>query len=362
MMRLRCPMPTLRLPKLPRPGAVALTLSLAVSGAGMFTVSSPARATAYAASIDPPRGFGYTIGDVITERVMLAAAGRDAGNVEPPSSGRIDLWLERRPARVETDREGRRWLVLDYQIVNAPRSLTQIALPALSLRTRGGDVLRLDAWPITVGPIVSDTAVAPIGIAAGGAGAAQIVAAGQGRERAVLSGASWAMQPDRTASPIALAPIRRRIGYALACLLSTFAGWLSWWVWRNQRDAAHMPFARGWRQIRSLRAPGARADVDADADAAADAAWRIIHRALNETAGQVINLHSLSQLFARAPWLLPMQPQLEAFYERSDARFFAVSNEAAGGTRAEPSSQSGSDAALVALLRALFRAERRRDR
>lgn len=358
MMRPRCRMPTQRSPKLPRSGTIALTLTLAqaLAGAGTLTVSFPARATAYAASIDPPRGFGHTIGDVVTERVLLAAAGREVRNVEPPSSGRIDLWLERRPARVETDREGRRWLVLDYQIVNAPRSLTQIALPALSLRTRGGDLLQLGAWPITVGPIISDAVAAPVDIDSAGAGVAQIVAAGQGREPTALSSASPAMQPDRGASPIPLSPIVWRIGYALACLLSTLACWLAWWIWRNHRDAAQLPFARGWRRMRSLCASRAPADADADA------AWHIVHRALNETAGQVINMHSLSRLFAHAPWLLPMQPELESFYERSDARFFAVSSEPGGRPSAESASRPGADAALVALLRALFRAERRRHR
>ncbi len=360
MMRPRARMLTLRLPKPPRSGTVALTLTLmitlAVAGTGMLAVSYPAHAIAYVASIDPPRGFGYTLGDVVTERVLLAAAGHEVRNVEQPSSGRIDLWLERRPARVETDREGRRWLVLDYQIVNAPRSLTQIALPALSLRTRGGDVLQLGAWPVTVGPIISDTVVAAVDIASAGARAAQIVAAGQGRDPAPLFGASPAMQPDRGASPIPLAPIMRRIGYALVCLFSTLAGWLGWWVWRNRRDAAQLPFARGWRRMRTLCASRAPAEVDADA------AWHIVHRALNETAGQVINMHTLSRLFARAPWLLSMQPQLEAFHERSDARFFAVSSGPAGLPCAELSSRAGSDAALVALLRTLFRAERRRHR
>lgn len=358
MMRPRARMLTLRLPKPPRSRTVALALTLAVAGTGMLAVSYPAHATAYVASIDPPRGFGYTIGDVVTERVLLAAAGHEVRNVEQPSSGRIDLWLERRPARVETDREGRRWLVLDYQIVNAPRSLTQIALPALSLRTRGGDVLQLGAWPVTVGPLISDTVVAAADIASAGAQAAQIVTAGQGRDPAALLGASPAMQPDRGAAPIPLAPIMRRIGYALACLFSTLAGWLAWWVWRNRRDAAQLPFARGWRRMRTLCASRALADGNADADAA----WHIVHRALNETAGQVINMHTLSRLFARAPWLLSMQPQLEAFYERSDARFFAVSSEPAGQPCAESSSRAGSDAALVALLRTLFRAERRRYR
>lgn len=326
------------------PLASVAAFVLAIAGAAALTVPSPVAAAVYAARIDGPRSFGYTIGDVMTERVLLAAAGRDVGDVEPPASGRVDLWLERRPARVETDRGGRRWLVLDYQIANAPRSLQRIALPALSLRTGRGDVLQAGAWPISVGPIVPDTTAAPAGVGA----------ASGDNETAAVSGAAPAMQPDRGPPSIPLAPIVRRFGFALACLLLTLAGWLAWWVGRNRRDAARLPFARGWLQMRALCAPGAVTQ--------ADGAWRIIHRALNETAGQVIHMRSLSALFACAPWLLPMRPELERFYARSNARFFEVPTESADGTSAGPPVGAERDAALVALLHGLFRAERRRHR
>ncbi len=341
-----------RLPARSRAAGVALMFAMASTA--LIACSDRAAAATYAARIDAPRAFGHTIGDVMSERVLLVAAGRDVGNVEPPASGRIDLWLERRPARVEADRSGRRWLVLDYQITNAPRSLTQIALPALSLRIGGGDVLQADAWPISVGPIIADTGIAPTGIAAAGSGAVGIDVSEQANEPLAVSGATLAMQQDRGVAPLPLAPIKQRIGYALAGLVSTLAGWLAWWLWRNHRDAAQLPFARGWRQMRARCASGAPIP--------ADAAWRIVHRALNETAGQVIHRHSLSRLFARAPWLAPMQPQLEQFYERSQAQFFVVATEADDRASAAPPARPGSDAALAALLLTLSRAERRRHR
>lgn len=333
---------------LPRAVALVLTIGTAAS----VVVSHDVAAATYLAQIDVPRAFGYTIGDVATERVLLAAAGHDVRDVAPPSSGRIDLWLERRPGRVETDAQGRRWLVIDYQITNAPRVLTQIALPALSLRAGNGEVLQVGAWPIGVGPIVPDTTVAPADAISTEARTPPAGAAGPENGLAVAAGAS--MQPDRGAQPIELAPIARRFGYALACLVATLAGWMGWWLWRNRRDAAQLPFARGWRQMRSLSASGAFVH--------ADAPWHIVHRALDETAGQVVHRHSLSRLFARAPWLAPMQPQLEHFYEHSAARFFAVSSQAADRSAPDGPSQQGPDATVVALLRVLFLAERERHR
>ena len=70
------------------------------------------------------------------------------GDIPPtalPSSGRVGIWLERRPSRMETGADRHRWLVLDYQVTNAPQTLTTIELPALTLNLRSGPPLRIDA-------------------------------------------------------------------------------------------------------------------------------------------------------------------------------------------------------------------------
>jgi mxaA protein len=297
-----------------RPGplrdAVIATMFVVVLTSAVGAIAAPL----IPASVEQPRAFGYVLGDVLTQRVLLQSGGRDAGAVALPSVGRIGIWLERRPARLESDAEGRRWLVIDYQITNAPQTLTEIALPALTLTSESGAVLQVAEWPVSVGPL---TSWATFG-----------------------KGDLQALRPDREASLVQLAPIRRRIGWALGLLAMTLLTWLSWWQWRNQREAARLPFARAWRQMQRLPAP----DIDADA-----AAWLCLHRALNETAGQVVHASSLSSLFVRAPHLRPLQPQLEHFYRHSAVRFFA----------AAPAS---SRFPLLDLCRKLYRAEKRQQR
>lgn len=297
-------------------GSVCALAGVPVPGAAATDVA------AVAAHVDEPRAFGYTIGDVLSQRVRLAAGGHRGApdEVVMPSGGRVGVWLERLPARIETAADGSRWLVLAYQVTNAPSALTQTALPALELRTHAGNVLRVPAWPISIGPLAPDAAF------------------GAGRLAA--------MQPDRGPAPLALAPIERRIAIGLACLAATLIAWLGWWVWRNRREAAGLPFARAWRELRRQGAASGGED--------ADAAWRIVHRSLNETAGFVVHLSSLPGLFARAPWLQPLRPQLEQFYLRSEARFFSL-------TRDELPTLGASDASpptLAALTRALYRAEK----
>lgn len=294
-------------------------MAATVAGVWMMPSSGdaaePASSPATLATVEQPRAFGHTVGDVLTQRVLLQSGGHDVGSVAPPSVGRIDIWLERRPVRFETDSEGRRWMVIDYQIVNGAQTLTKIALPALSLTSASGATLQVAEWAASVGPLTAASAF------------------GEGDLKP--------LRPDRLAPMLPTAPLRRQLGFALGLLIVTLLAWLGWWLWRTRRESARLPFARAWRQIQRLDA--------AHADSSPQA-WFCVHRALNETAGHVVQPGSLANLFARAPYLQPLGTQLEHFYQHSSERFFTP---AAGGDRSYP---------LHALCRALYRAEKRHQR
>lgn len=325
-------------------------LALAASCAAFATSAAAAEWPAHVAE---PRAFGHTIGDVLTQRVLLEANGRPVSGVAMPSAGRVGVWFERRAARVETDADGRHWLVLDYQLTNAPLAPTQVALPALALNTAAGDVLHVPEWRVGIGPLV--VGVAGVAAAAGATGAAPGVMSADASGAALMAdpqaGLSG-MQPDRLAAPVALAPIRRRLTLALTAFVVTLAAWGAWTWWRNAREAARLPFARAWRQMRRLDA----GEAQAAQAARAESAWRVVHRALNETAGHVVHAGSLAAVIGREPWLQPLRPQLEQFYRQSDEHFFAVArpNEAA------PAAAGTDTRGLVDLCRALYLAERRR--
>lgn len=336
--------------------SVATSALLAVAASwvtfAMFaTLASSAAAAEWPARVAEPRAFGHTIGDVLTQRVLLEANGHAVSAVAMPSAGRVGVWFERRAARVETDADGRRWLVLDYQLTNAPLAPTQVALPALELNIAAGDVLRVPEWRVGIGPLVADGASTTV--SADASGVSPI-----GEPQAGLSG----IQPDRLAAPVALAPIRRRLGLGLAALVVTLAAWGAWAWWRNAREAARLPFARAWRQMRRLDARAAQSE----------SAWRVLHRALNETAGHVVHAGSLAAVIGRESWLQPLRPRLEQFYRQSDEHFFAVarrSDAAPAAAATDAATAAVTDAAtaaatdtrgLVDLCRALYLAERRR--
>ena len=300
-------------------GALIVALSL-IPALLPSTHLAAASGAAFQPVVQEPRAFGYLLGDVLTQRILLKDGDYDLGSVTPPSLGRTNAWLERRRIRSETDADGRRWMAIDYQVVNVPATLTQIALPALSLASSSGAALRIGEWPLSIGPA---TPANPFN-----------------------AGDLQAMRPDRQAPAIPTALLRRQAGFALGLLLLTLLSWAGWWFWRNARESARLPFARAWRELRRMqrmsRASGPRADASADA-------WLCLHRALNETAGHVVHAGALSGLFVRAPYLQPLRAQLEQFYRQSAERFFTP----ASADDAYP---------LRTLCEALYRAEQRHQR
>ncbi|MGC4080040.1 MAG: calcium incorporation protein MxaA [Rubrivivax sp.] len=286
-----------------RAGLAALVL--AAAGLGPL----PARAAAPVVAVEQPRSFGHLLGDVLTQRVRLPDW-RGVDTAALPLD-RVGLYLERRAVRVEDDAGGRRWLLIEYQVVNSPRALATTSLPALTLATAAGP-LQVPAWPLSLGPLTP---------------------------RATFDqGALQALQPDRPALPAPDDGPRRRLMGALAVLAALLLAWGGWWAARNGRESRRLPFARAWRELRRTDGNGAEA-------------WRLLHRALNTSAGRVVHGRSLPRLLAEAPHLQPLAPQLEAFFRHSEQRFFAA---AAGGSAPAPS--------LLELARALRDLERRHQR
>ena len=231
------------------------------------------------AVVEQPRPFGYTVGDIATQRVLLPEGFAPSAL---PEAARASAWLERRPARFERGADGRRWLVVDYQLVNAPRALANVTVPAWHLVGPAGvAALRVPAAAISVGPLTAPTEAdqAP------------------------------PLRPDRPAPAIATGEIQRQLWWWLGTLAATLAAWLAYAGWNAWRAGRTLPFARALRELRTQ-------------DPTPLAAHVALHQAFDRTAGQVVHEGTLPALFARAPHLQPLQPQIERFYAQSAALFF----------------------------------------
>ena len=286
-----------------RPTALAMLGLAACASAGAIDATIPA-------TVEQPRPFGYVVGDVLTQRVLLAAAGRAFEPATLPAPSRLGTWFERRVAYVERAPDGRRWLAVDYQLINAPPSPAIVRLPAWDLAGRvPGTALHVPAWPVSVSALTTQ--------AAPGTGA-------------------WQIRPDRPPPPIPVRAIRRRFLLSSFALAGCLAAWMAWFAWRSWRAAATQPFAAALRELRGL-------------DDAHPAAWRALHGAFDRTAGEVVREATLARLFLRAPHLAPLQARIRHFYAQSGSRFFG------DAPPADPPP-------LATLCRALRRLERSNER
>lgn len=244
------------------------------------------------AEVQQPRAFGYMLGDVITQRVLLTSKTKPFELAKMPASQRVGMWLERRASRVESAADGARWLIVEYQVINAPRILTTITVPPLLLESPQPDTkLLVPEWSVSVSPLTPPTA---------------FDSAGLGK-----------LRPDRQAALVETATIKRQVWIWLLALAATAAAWIGWTLWRNRLAALNQPFARAWYEMRKL-------------DEASPHAWQTLHRAFDRTAGRVMHTDALPLLFEQAPYLQPLRARIEEFFAASSERFFGAGTQTAG--------------------------------
>jgi mxaA protein len=250
--------------------------------------AEPATPLPVDATVQQPRLTGYFVGDLLTQRILLQRDGQPLTPATLPPTGRVSSWFERHRVTLATDEALHHWLVVEYQILNAPPKLTNVTLPA---------------WQLTVAshsgapPLTLRVPPASINVAA-------LSLPGSPEQVGTRD-----LRPDRLPAVIPTAPIRRNIALSVSALAPTLIAWIGWLVWRNRRAVATQPFARALREMRALddHEPGA---------------WQALHRAFDRTAGRVIQSATLPALFERAPQLAPARTQIEYFFAQSSLLFF----------------------------------------
>ena len=250
---------------------------------------------------DEPRAYGHLPGDRL-QRLATAQvpAGLvlDAGSL--PQAGKRGQALELQQAQWQPLGDGRWRLRLDYQVFLSPTAVRTLELAPIVLRFTGqprAQELRLDAWPVTVSPLV------PVEVSP---------RRGLGE-----------LQPDDAPPLLDTGPTRQRLGLWLAGA-TLLAAWLAvltlglpWWG-RRQR-----PFQQAWRGLRSALAGTGSTGGAAAQTEQLRSAWRLLHAALNQTAGAVLFEAGLDGFLARHPRYAPLRAELQQFFQHSRSLFFA---------------------------------------
>lgn len=252
-----------------------------------------------------PRPFGYAIGDVIRETLVISvdrAAVLDRNSL--PRS-RINRWLELREANVdelEIDGLRRYRIELAYQSFYAPLEVKNLAIPAFKLvfnyvghagapregeRADGAFHLEVPAWRFTTAPI---------------------------RELSVLREEGLEpMRPDAPPQrPGRTGPIRglaaaAAVGLCAGLYLAYLYGYLPW-----RRRGRH--FGVAYRTVRALSRAGGTADYSS--------AYAAIHHAFNGVFGQPLFSEQLDVFFAERPAYEPLRAEIQAFFASSYEFFF----------------------------------------
>ena len=298
-------------------------LGLLATLAFVSSVAAPtAMPAATPAVVQQPRPFGYVLGDTLTQRVLLQASGHNFDPAQLPPAERAGLWLARRSSRIDVTEDRHRWLVLDYQLINAPQVLMTVNLPSVTLKPKtGNEILTVPEWPISIAPLTPRTAFAKGGL--------------------------QELRPDHPAPMLPTDALRRQLEMSSGVLALSVGAWLTWWLVRSIRAAATQPFARAMREIRR------------NGDNDDPGAWLALHRAFDKTAQRTLQLSTLPAFFEQAPHFETQRTAIEHFYAESYQRFFGV-----GGTRAVGVAPTATEAALPprALCAILRRIEKQNER
>jgi mxaA protein len=245
--------------------------------------------TTLAARVEEPRAYGWRVGDLLAREVRVEVPQGlvlDRGSLPVP--GRIGASFELRRADWDGGTgAGVHRLVLEYQVFRSPPAVRTLEVPPITLRFTGtprNQDLRIDAWPVTVAPLVPVEVSPRRGLGEWQADAAP--------PRVETSG-----------------PRTRLLVYALLALpcLAYLAHVYLGLPWRARRAR---PFESAWRALRA-------------GPPSPEAAFRRFHQALNDSAGTVLFEAGLADYLAARPQLAGLREELERFFAASRAIFFA---------------------------------------
>jgi mxaA protein len=300
-------------PKVARQGLAIGVLLLGISEEPL-AVTVPPRV-----EIIPERDFGYVMGDVIRQTLIVTTpADQMLDTTALPRPGPVNDWLDIRDISWESQpgsTEQIHHIYVQYQIFKGLRGPEQVSLPGLPLHFGGASPLDTTGpdWPIALLPIIPVT----------------------------LSSEEVELRPPMLAQP-----------------MPTDAHWRILWLWLSAGMTVGLYAGRhywlGLRRTRPLLQ--ARQDVCKLLQAPLtrerlNAAVRTLHTGLDHSHGATLFGHQVGLFCSEKPSFADLEAELEAFFNLSNQLFFATDSSALDLTASAKS--------LAMLAKRLATAERR---
>jgi mxaA protein len=242
--------------------------------------------------LSAPRDYGFFLGDLIEHTLTVTVP--ESYTLETgflPKPGTLDEWLEVRSVNWDEHRangEARYRIRVIYQLFKGVHSPEKAVVPALPLRFAGAEPLeaKAPAWEFTVTPLIPPQ----------------------------LEDENVAIRDSLPPAPVAMAPHRHRLLAYLAGALAVL-GYLAWQKLGWTRYAR--PFARTRRELRKLlRSPASPESFRA--------AVKLLHRALDETAGGTLFAGQVDRFCASEPAFAEVREELTEFFALSQRLFFTA--------------------------------------
>lgn len=295
---------------------------LAVLSSLLCLSALPAMATVTLKQIEWPRSFGYRIGDTVPVQLTLDVApgwAPDRDGLPEPGQGDRQFEL-RRLAVVDAPERcaGCRRYTLEWQLMKSVRAPQTLRLSPITLRFRKDNAvaeIKVPAFDISTAPLLHWAS-----------------------KKDIVS----SVHPGYRATEFdTRAPLLRALGWGVATVGLLLAGL---WVAGRLGTQRARPFARAWRSVRALRG---RKDADA-----LQQAFRALHRACNDSAGETVFAGTLPDFLAAHPAFADQAASLNAAFAASRACFYGL----------PPDAHYGEPSALLPLLAALRDREKLRAR
>lgn len=234
------------------------------------------------ATISLDRSWGLLIGDEITAEITLPAnLDIDTASL-PQRNKRHGAWLYLRDNELSGNR-----LLMHYQVTNVPAETREVATPVFELRTTEGGFINIPEAPLQIGSFLA-------------------------AENADADG-RFVPRGDQVLLPARDAGLQQQLWTSLLILIVSVLIWLAWHF--GFRPRHRLPFAHAVFELNKMRWLGRKN---------ADMASRNLHHAFNRSAGTVLVASKLDKLWLQCPWLLPMQFEIEGFYQQSATHFFSA--------------------------------------